>query len=153
MTDQPAAPTTAPEAAARLSTLTANPEWGQKYLAGDVATVKEFNDLTGLVANADTAAEALTGKFTSPSTADAHVLGVGIEQLRQVGLTDDVIKSVIDGAEVSQKEHDAVKRLLAQRQNDQGWCEKLLKGDSDTKREFTLMSVVLSAAIKQEAAA
>ena len=152
MTDQPAAPTTAPEAAARLSTLTANPEWGQKYLAGHVATVKEFNDLTALVANADTAAEALAGKFTLPS-ADTHVLGVGVEQLRQVGLTDDVIKSVVDGAPVSQKEQDAVKRLMASKQSDKGWVEKLLNGDAATKKEFTLMSIVLSAELKREEAA
>jgi hypothetical protein len=153
MTDQNAAPTTAPEAAARLSTLTANPEWGQKYLSGDVATVKEFNDLTGLVASADTAAAALAGKFTSPSTADAHMLGVGIENLRQIGLDDSVIKSVIDGTPVTKAEHDAVSRLMKSKMADQLWTEKLLKGDADTKKEFTLMSIVLAAEIKREEAA
>jgi hypothetical protein len=153
MTDQPAAPTTAPEAAARLSTLTANPQWGQKYLAGDVATVKEFNDLTGLVASADTAAEALAGKFSTPATADTHVLGVGVEQLRQVGLTDDVIKSVVAGTPVSAAEHAAVKRLMASKMADQGWTERLLKGDADTKKQFTLMSIVLASEIEREPAA
>ena len=152
MTDPVVAPMTAPEAQALLSQRSADVSWGQKYLAQDAATVKEFNDLTGLVASADTTAEALTGKFTSPTTADSHVLG-GVEQLRQVGLTDDVIKSVIDGTPVSKQEHDAVSRLMKSKMADQLWTEKLLKGDATIKKEFTLMSIVLASEIKREKAA
>jgi hypothetical protein len=154
MTDnQPATPTTAPEAAALLTQRSADPVWGQRLMAHDVATVKEFNDLTRLVASANTATEVLAGKLSTPSTADARLLGAGIEQLRSAGIGDDVIASFVSGQLVSQKEHDAVSRLMKMKQADQGWTEKLLKGDSDTKREFTLMSIVLASEIKREEAA
>jgi hypothetical protein len=63
-----------------------------------------------------------------------------------------VIRSVIDNAPVSQKEHDAVKRLMALRQADQGWVSRLMSGAADEKREFNLMTVVLNASIQEKAA-
>lgn len=152
MTD-PVTPMTAPEAQAVLSQRSADVSWGQRLLAGDVATRAEFNSLTKTISEADTGAEALAGKFTSPASADAHMLGVGVEQLRSAGLADDVIKSVIAGTPVSAAEQAAVKRLMASKMADQGWTEKLLKNDVDTKREFTLMSIVLSAEIRRGEAA
>jgi hypothetical protein len=47
---QPAPPANAAEASSRLGTLTADKAWGDKLLAGDAATMKEFNSLTEMVA-------------------------------------------------------------------------------------------------------
>lgn len=150
---EPAAPATPQEAAAVLSTRTADAAWGGKLIAGDVATMQEFQMLTKLASNVDASAEALAGKLSSPSTVEQHVLVEGLAELRSLGLGEDVIQSVVVGAPVTRAEHDAVKRLQAQKLNDQGWVKALLEGNLSVRKELALMSVVLSADIKREDAA
>lgn len=160
MTDT--APTTASEAAALLNARTADPAWSGKLMAGDLAIRKEFNDLSTLVASADTAEEALAGKHSQSfvwtgenGQLAPQQLARGIEVLRgEMGLSDAVIAQVLAGedAPVTRAEHDAAKRLLAQRQNDQGWTEKLFKNDADVRREFALISVILNSTVRGAAA-
>lgn len=157
MTDTPApAPTTAPEAAARLSTLSADSAWAGRLLGGDVATRGEFDTLTKMIAAADVTAEAIAGKSSAPemfeTTYDgalsSRAVAEGVQSLREVGLSDDVVRQVLNDAPVTRTEFEAVKRLNAQRMGDQVWISKLLEGDYEARREFTTMQVVLNSAIK-----
>ncbi len=160
MSDQLPAPQNATEAAAILNARTADPAWAGRLMAKDVSTLKEFNDLTAMVANADDVAESMAGKHSQPfvwtgenGQLAPQQLSQGIATLREAGLSDDVIEQVLRGeqAPVSRAEYDAAKRLMAQRQADQGFVDKLFKGDADARREFALISVILNSSIKEAA--
>lgn len=146
---EPAAPATPQEAATLLSTRTGDAAWGGKLLAGDVATQAEFQQLTRLASQADDGAEALAGKLSSPSTVEQHVLVEGVAQLRAQGIDEAVLQQVVAGKAVSRQEKDAVRRLLELKQADVGWTKRLLENDMATRKELTLMSVVLAADVAE----
>jgi hypothetical protein len=70
--------------------------------------------------------------------------------LREAGIPDDVIKQVLTDAPVSRFEHAAVEQLQRERMNTPEWRAKLMAGDFQTKREATLMSIVLASRIIEE---
>jgi hypothetical protein len=67
------------------------------------------------------------------------------------GLNDGIIRDIIDGTLLTAENKASVQRAWARRQTDQGWIDKLLKGDSDVRHEFSLMCAALNAGIKEAA--
>ena len=67
------------------------------------------------------------------------------------GLNDGIIRDIIDGTLLTAENKASVQRAWARRQADQGWIDKLLKGDFDVRHEFSLMCAALNAGIKEAA--
>lgn len=164
MTDQntsitPAAPSTPAEATARLDVLTADPAWAGKLLSGSGPVVKEFQDLMKMKTAGDPIASILDGTAVSPlieTVTDGKLTTykqmLGVEQLREAGVGDEGIRQLFEGKPVSKAEYDAVAAMRADCLGDADWTKKLLAGDRATRREFTLMNIVLVGGFKEAAA-
>jgi hypothetical protein len=144
------------QASAHLALRTADKEWSAKLLAGDVATRTEFQSLSEKAAGADAAADAIGGVIPE---FQVNVDGVSPADLAKAvswlktdgGLNDGIIRDIIDGTLLTAENKASVQRAWARRQADQGWIDKLLKGDSDVRHEFSLMCAALNAGIKEAA--
>lgn len=174
----PTAPPSQAEAASRLSTLAANPEWLGKLMTGDGETRREFAGLmaakVGIAAEKPDSGDRIDKILAAPANSDGFrtVPGVGyqaadqlavtdlasreemsaITSFRQTGLSDGVIKEVLTGRPATQAEQDAVRRLYTDKTTDSEWCARLLKGSAVEKRELLLMHIVLNAPLKKETA-
>ena len=150
----PAPPANAQEASARLATLTNDKAWGDKLLASDPATTKEFHDLTKMVSEGgDNVDRALSGALPDVPNSDLkHMSGVA-DMLRTLGIKPDVIRQTLENHEVTQAEYDATKAWQARSMKDQFWVKAYLEGDSAAARQMMLASVILSSPIKSGAAA
>lgn len=160
MTEQPAAPATAAEAAARLDILSADAAWSAKVLAGHGPAVREFQDLVAKKSGGDKLDQIIAGTAEVPpfetvmgGELSTHNQMLTAGDLRDVGLSDGAIRQVFENKPVSRAEYDAVKRLHGDRLKDADWTKKLLGGDKVAHRDLLLMQVVLNAGPEKEKAA
>ena len=159
--NQPAEPTTAPEAAARLNLLTADAQWAQSVIANEPVAKAQFDKLTRLVAEAEGTAKEIVDTAGRSPAADALIgsdpeaakLADAVEMLRMAGMTDDVIKEFFEGKPGTRRDYEATKRFQAMRHGDAGWVERYLKGGFEEKREAILMASILNRGFKEENAA
>jgi len=141
----------------KLDALKNDPEWGKKYLAGDVATRKTFDELTESIA-ADSGGDAdlalighhPDGHIDSGTGATLRDQIAAVGPLREQGIPDDVIRQVLTDAPVSRFEYAAIEQLQRERMGNAEWRAKLMANDFQTKREATLMSIVLASRIVEE---
>lgn len=154
----PAVPTDAAGAAARLELLASDKDWGVRLLSNDVAARAEFARLTELSSTLSETDLAMIGHvppnyvhFNSASEAGLPEMAAAAADLREVGISPDSIRQLLDDREVSADEYQMVKHLHDQRFSDKAWTDRYMKGDLAARREATLMAIVLSAQIKRSA--
>jgi hypothetical protein len=147
----------AAEARVKLEALKADSEWGKRYLAGDVATRKTFEELTGAIAagggsDADLAliGHHPDGHIDSGNGATLRDMISAVPELREAGVPDDVIKQVLEDRPVSKTERAMTEQLLRERMGNAEWRQKLMSGDYAVKRENLLMSVILASRVEGE---
>lgn len=155
----PLAPTTATDARRRLDALSGDKAWGKLFLSGDMTARREFADLSAMVAAGDDVADAIDGKAPPPQFETTfggeqprRVVNEVIADMREAGLSDAAIGEAIRGDPISKQEVEQVRQMQRMRLGDPDWCKRLLAGDYAARREHILMSIVLTAPIKQEAA-
>jgi hypothetical protein len=154
MTDQiqsiaPPAPASASEARARLDTLTADQKWRERLMSGDVAATKEFHELTGMVAEGGDDVEiAMSGKLPDVPDADQKLMAGTASWLRELGLSDGVIRETLEGKGVSQAAFDAVTLWRTQRMRDPAFSQKFLANDAEALRLMTTANTVIANGIK-----
>jgi hypothetical protein len=155
----PVAPVNAQGARALLDKLTRDPGWGKALLNGDPGVTKQFNDLTAMSAAGDDVGDAVKGvaeqagpliEFTINGSLSRRDTATAIADFREQGLTDESITQALEGGAVSIAEHRAAQALQSARKNDPAWCKRLLAGDYEARREFTLMSIILASPVADE---
>jgi hypothetical protein len=148
----PAAPATSQQAAARLAELRETPEWGAKVLAQDPSALSEFHALSKLVAQSDPIDIIMSGEAAGlPNTGfngqpSLATTAREIPALRESGLSDGVIRELLEGRESTAEELSAVRKFQTMRHSDKSWVDRYLKGDFDAVREARLIAAVLSGA-------
>jgi hypothetical protein len=148
----PAGPTTAAAAATKLAELRSNPAWGAKVLAQDPSTLSEFHSLAKLVAQSDPIDIVMSGEAAGlPNTGfngqpSLAATAKEIPALREAGLSDGVIRELLEGRESTTEELSAVRKFQAMRHSDKSWVDRYLKGDFDAVREARLIAAVVSGA-------
>ena len=147
----------AAEARLKLEALKTDPEWGKRYLAGDVATRQVFEELTAAIAagGAGDADLALIGHHPDGHIDSGHGATLrdmiaAVPELREAGVPDDVIKQVLEDRPVSRTERAMTEQLLRERMGNAEWRQKLMSGDFAVKRENLLMSVILASRVDGE---
>jgi hypothetical protein len=160
MTDQtqqvapPAPPANAQEASARLATLTNDRAWGDKLLAGDPATTKEFNSFTAMVADGgDHVERAMAGTLPDVPDSGHRLMAEAATWLRGLGVSDDVVRQTLANHEVTQLEFNAVEAWKNQHMKSSEFSARYLAGEPDDVKLMTLANVVLSSNIKKAEAA
>lgn len=156
----PAPPATPAEAAARLDGLMADPKWASKMLSGNGPEVRELHDLVAKKSSGDKIDQIIAGTVEPPIFETLHEgqlstrnVMTSVADLREIGLTDAVIRQAIEGKPVPRAEYAAVKRLHADRLANAEWTAKLLKGGAVERRELTLMQIVLACGYQDGATA
>jgi hypothetical protein len=153
----PIKPEDAQGARGRLEALSKDAGWSKRLFAGDPAATKEFHDLVALSASGDVVRDTLAGIVEEPpifeTTIDGQlprrVAAQAVNDFRNDGLDDGTIAQAMHGGSVSLAEHRAATALLNARKSDPAWVEALMGGDYTAKREWTLLSVILSCDIAE----
>jgi hypothetical protein len=161
----PAEPQDAPGAAARLAHLQQDRAWRDRYFAGDTAAVKEFNQLTKTVSEADPVALAVAG-VAPPDGVDENAGAVAggremvaaATHLRDLGLSDGDIHELFsgqltdDGKPLTAEEMAAgaagAEHILQRASKDPELRRRILSGDSALLNELTMFSAVIAAGKK-----
>jgi hypothetical protein len=144
----PSPPSTPAEAAGKLAERRADRSWGEKLLSQDPATLSEFHALSKLVAQGSDVDRVMSGERDLPNNSVDGKLSLAkiageIPSLRESGLSDGVIRELLEGRESTPAELDAVKRLKAARHSSEEWVKKYLSGEHEAVRESRLMSIIL----------
>src|SRR5690348_492003 len=129
----------------------ADPSFNAKLLAGDAEARAEWQRLTVAAADADPIEAAMTGALPDMPDGDLLVMKNTAEMLRELGISDGVVREVLSEATYTQAEHDATKIWLKQHEADEEWCAKLKAGDIEAKKQFMLASIILSSPIRKAA--
>ena len=148
----PAVPGNAMEARARLTELSKDPNWSQRFLNSDLGARKEFDGLVSQIEAGDDVELAMAnllplGRVDSGPGAPLREQAAAVPKLREMGINDDTIRQLLSDAPISAKEQQMVKHLHAQRFSDKEWVGKLMANNWDARREFTLMSIVLASTV------
>jgi hypothetical protein len=142
-------------AQAALDKFANDPTIAQKIFGCDVATLKQFHDLTAAVAGGtgpDVLKNAIApqpvGGFdlTFHGEMPARDRAAAIDELRSSGISDYAIAEALIGTEFSVADVARTRALKAQRMGDAEWTKRLMNGGYAERREFTLMSIILSGA-------
>jgi hypothetical protein len=160
MTDQqpqtppPAAPpANATEAAARLETLKADGAWRDKFLASDGPALKEYRDLTAMIADGgDDVAAAMSGKLGAANTEQRHMAATA-EMFRGLGIRDEVTSQFLRGEQVTPLEYELVSNWKKEHMADKAWRDLYLAGDLKAGQQMMLANSVLVNGIKKSEAA
>jgi hypothetical protein len=152
----PAAPAASPpagpspqEAASKLATLRADPAWGERVLQSEPTALAESHALSRLASQADAVDLVMSGEAEKlpnlglngqPSLA---ATAREIPALREAGLSDGVIRELLEGRESTAEELSAVRKFQTMRHSDKSWVDRLLKGEYEAAREQRLCSIVL----------
>jgi hypothetical protein len=154
--DVPAAPPkTATEARTVLDARKADPAWSGRYLAGNPAAKKEFDDLTAMVAAGgdDTVAVAMNGHPANMPTTDQHQMAHTTALFRELGIRDEVTREFLQGKQVTPQEYELVANWKKEHMGDADWVKKYLSGDVKARQQMMIADTVLVNGIKREAAA
>ncbi len=153
-------PVTPTDASAQLDLLAKDKSFADALFSGDVAANNRFKELVTLASSADDVADAIAGRsppvheiqVTADGQLSRSVIDGTVSMLREAGVSDGAIAEALRGDKVSRAEFEAVRQFQRQRHGDADWRGRLLSGDYAATREFHLMSIVLSAGIKEDAA-
>jgi hypothetical protein len=157
----PEVPTTPAQAKARLDQLSRDESWRQDYLNGNPNARKEFARLTAQAASTDTGSDrlgqVLSGAGAPGRAADeptvqgelpTHDLVSAVSDLREIGLNDAQIRQAVEGSKVSRAEFQAAQTLHNALYSNPDWVKLLMSGNTDCRREATLLSIILSGEIE-----
>lgn len=145
------------EAAAKLSTLTQDKDWGGKLLNGDVATRREFDALSTLAANAGSRLDAVMAGAEPPMIEmtdedhpmTSHHLATMVGWMREDGMSDATIRQIAEGQPVTKEEHRTASQALTALMGDREWTAKLMKGDVRARRDHGLLHAIINSPIKE----
>jgi hypothetical protein len=139
---QPSAtPTTAQEAAARLRVITKDSKWSERFLSGNSPEVREFNDLSALIASGGDEAAGISDIITTVNALEDQqaVSPVAYEGLigglRSQGLPDEAEQAIRDidaGVRTdrpSQGDGAACRQVLDRLIKNPEWRQRVLAGD------------------------
>ena len=143
--ETPAAPTTPQDAQARLGELTASKEFGERLMAGDVATRTEFQSLSTLAAGLEKlpGAEELSAIATKENddrNAADFIRGVK----ESIDVRPEVLRQAVYDETVRKDEYAAAQQWMKRHMADEAWSKRLLAGDEIARRELFLASTLLS---------
>jgi hypothetical protein len=138
-------PNAAAAASARLTGLTSDPKWSERFFAGDVEARREFAELTAAVAAGDDVSAAINGTSTAPPSIEtvmnddlpSRARTQVIDTMRDTGLSDGAIAEAFQGAKVSRQEFQAAKQYQAMRHGDQK-----LGGAAEAERQAVHAKVI-----------
>jgi hypothetical protein len=144
------------EAASRLEQLKSDPAWRQQFLSGSGPQVKQYNELSELVAKgeAEKVDAAIAGVLANAPFQDSgHLQNIAATKMfRELGINDATIKQTLLDHEMTQQEHDVVAKWKADRMRDSEYVKKWLSGEGEQAREMMLANIVLSSSIKKQVA-
>jgi hypothetical protein len=159
MTEQtPAPPANSTEARAALNLKIADPAWGERFLNGDVAARREYDDLVGKVATGgdDVVASVMNGTVpTSDHVAaptDIREMSVAVDMFRDMGIKEEITANFLRGEQVSPAEYKAVANWKRSAMNDPTFTKAYLSGDQEAGRKMTIANTVLVNGVKEAAA-
>jgi hypothetical protein len=142
-TPQPpaATPVNSVEAHTRLEAFRNDLAKGAKLMAGDSATVAEFNELTTAVAASSTTELAMAGLLPVNHVDVAAAMPLqdqikAADDLRQSGFLDDEIRDVLDNKPISKLEYLLTQERWRERMGNAEWRAKLADKDFVTTREW-----------------
>lgn len=145
------------EATARLDGLRANSEWAGKFLGGNQAARREHDHLAQIIANggpADTIDAIMAGTppaqaVTGDGLPNYREMAAAAAEFRAVGISDAAIRQVLTEQKISRAEQDMARAWLADHKSNAEWRGKLLAGDNEARRQFTLASIILSSEVAE----
>jgi hypothetical protein len=151
-------PTNAHEAAAKLDRLAADPEWQQKFNAGDVETRREWRELVAMKSGRNSIDDVLAGT-ANPSPFETVTAGEistqnlmqAVEWLREDGIPDEGIRHVVEslrpgGKSPFTKQDVAAARAWKHRaMQDRAWVERYLNGAPVERHHMTAVNAILVA--------
>jgi hypothetical protein len=152
----PIRPEDAQGARGRLELLSSDPRWANALLRGNPDELAEFDRLVKMSAAGDDVGDAIAGiqEQTEPifeTTTNGQLprrdFASAVAGLRDAGLNDASIAQAMSPTSVSLAEYRAAEALQSTLHADPLWRARLLSGDYQAKREWTLLSIILSSPI------
>jgi len=143
---------------AALERLRSDPHHLDRKLAGNAMARDDEQSLIARIAIAESKAEAerldrpTTEKIDLPSLIETTTEGmlpqremlVAVNDLKDLGLNDACINQAVNGSRERPEIIAAAKERLEARLSDPEWVKKLNAGDRATRRELTLINIVLN---------
>jgi hypothetical protein len=154
--EPPAAPpVNSVEAHTKLEAFRNDPAKGAKLMAGDAATVAEFNELTTAVAASSTTELAMAGLLPINHVDVESAMPLqdqitAVDDLRQSGFLDEEIRDVLDNKPISKLEHLLTQERWRERMGDRQWRAKLADRDYATTREWKRICANLNKPIQED---
>jgi hypothetical protein len=154
----PRVPTDAQGARHRLSVLSADTRWSGALMRGDPEARREFDTLVKMSADGDDVGDAIVGiqeqaapvfETTFQGQLARRDIATAVNDFRNDGLDDGSIAQAMHGTAVSVAEYRAAEALLNARKSDPAWVKALLSGDHLAKKEWSLLTVILSSSIAE----
>jgi hypothetical protein len=152
-------PADAQEAQQLLTKLTADASWSRALVNGDPQTRRQFDSLVAQAAERDIVGDALAGITDDERAAPLFSTTVGGELPPRVvaefaqdqlaaGVDAASVAQAISGTPVSLAEHRAATALLSARMADPAWVKAVTSGDYLAKKEWSLLTIVLSSTVE-----
>jgi hypothetical protein len=120
MTDQTTTPpATATEASAALNLKIADRAWGERFLNGDAAARREYDDLTGRVATGGNDVVAAVMNGTVPKSdhgappIGTREMAVTVDMFRDLGIKEEITANFLRGDQVTPDEIQQGRQLEA----------------------------------------
>jgi hypothetical protein len=150
-----APPVNAVEAHTKLEAFRNDPAKGAKLMAGDSATMAEFNELTSAVAASSTTELAMAGLLPINHVDVESAMPLqdqitAVDDLRQSGFLDDEIRDVLDNKPISKLEHLLTQERWRERMGDKEWRAELADKDYATTREWKRICANLNKPIEDK---
>jgi hypothetical protein len=159
MTEQtPTPPANATEARATLNLKIADPEWGARFLNGDVAAKREYDDLIGRVATGgdDVVASVMNGTVPASdhvaAPTEIREMSVAVDMFRDMGIKEEITANFLRGEQVTPAEYKAVANWKRSAMNDPVFTKAFLAGEQEARQKMTIANTVLVNGVKEAAA-
>jgi hypothetical protein len=145
-------PPTPAEAAATLAARLGDKAWAAQFLNGSEPQVAEYRRLSEIAIKSDDKVSlAMAGQYL-PINDSEHLTRMGAaSMLREAGIEPDVIKQTLSGGPVSQQEYDAAVKLKAKLMGNSEFTRKYLAGEGEAVQQMTLLQIITSSEVRQEA--
>ena len=147
-------PHSSAEAQLKLNELAHDKQFADQVMSGNITARETLDRLTEMVASGSPADLALAGVMPENHVnanpgASLQDMIAAIPSMREAGISEDAIRQVLEDRPVTRAEYAMTEQLQRERMNDPEWRNRLLAGDHQAKREFTLMSIVLASQIEE----
>jgi hypothetical protein len=147
------------QAGAKLDALGKDEAWRGKLLSGDGPTVKQFHELMAAKSGEGNRVDQIVAGTAEVPAIQTTEGGVPIAaamraaaDLRELGLSDDAIKQLLNSESVTEAEYRAVKKLRADLLADKDFVSALLSGNREALRDLLYANVVIVGGYGEKAA-